>query len=58
MTKTRFRLPLCGATRIMRCETSPHLWEPTFDLLRNKVVVELSVVGRLPEIVVALTENL
>jgi hypothetical protein len=22
MTKTRFRLPLCGATRIVRCETS------------------------------------
>lgn len=34
------------------------LWEPTFDLLRNKAVVELSVVGRLPEIVVALTESL
>jgi hypothetical protein len=34
------------------------LWEPTFDLLRNKVVVELSVVGRLPEIVVGLTEGL
>ena len=28
------------------------------ELLRNKVVVELSVVGRLPEIVVALTEGL
>jgi len=34
------------------------LWEPTFDLLRNKVVAELSVVGRLPEIVVALSESL
>jgi hypothetical protein len=34
------------------------LWEPTFDLLRNKAVVELSVVGRLPEIVVGLTEGL
>jgi len=34
------------------------LWEPTFDLLRNKVVTELSVVGRLPEIVVALSEGL
>jgi hypothetical protein len=32
--------------------------EPTFDLLRNKPVVELSAVGRLPEIVVALTEGL
>jgi hypothetical protein len=31
------------------------LWEPAFDLLRNEAVVELSVVGRLPEIVVALT---
>jgi hypothetical protein len=34
------------------------LWVPTFDLLRNKVVAELSVVGRLPEIVVGLTEGL
>lgn len=33
-------------------------WEPTFDLLRNKRVVELSVVGRLPEIVVGLSEGL
>ena len=33
------------------------LWEPAFDLLRNKIVVELSVVGRLPEISVALTEG-
>jgi len=43
---------LCGSW------SEEHLWEPTFDLLRNKVVVELSVVGRLPEIVVALTEGL
>jgi hypothetical protein len=43
---------LCGSW------SQEHLWEPTFDLLRNKVVVELSVVGRLPEIVVALTEGL
>jgi len=43
---------LCGSW------SQEHLWEPTFDLLRNKVVVELPVVGRLPEIVVALTENL
>jgi hypothetical protein len=34
------------------------LWEPTFDLLRSKMVVELSIVGRLPEIVVGLTEGL
>jgi hypothetical protein len=34
------------------------LWEPTFDLLRNEAIVELSVVGRLPEIVVALTGSL
>lgn len=34
------------------------LWEPTFDLLRNKTVVDLSVVGRLPEISVALTDGL
>jgi len=33
------------------------LWEPMFDLLRNKTVVDLSVVGRLPEIVVAQTEG-
>ncbi|WP_448040640.1 hypothetical protein [Bradyrhizobium liaoningense] len=33
-------------------------WEPTFDLLRNKRVVALSLVGRLPEIVVGLTEGL
>jgi len=43
---------LCGSW------SQEHLWEPTFDLLHNKVVVELSVVGRLPEIVVALTESL
>jgi hypothetical protein len=34
------------------------LWQPTFDLLRNKAVLELSLVGRLPEIAVALSENL
>jgi len=43
---------LCGSW------SGEHLWEPTFDLLRNRVVVELSVVGRLPEVVVALTEGL
>jgi hypothetical protein len=43
---------LCGSW------SEEHLWEPSFDLLRNKVVVELSAVGRLPEIVVALTEGL
>jgi hypothetical protein len=43
---------LCGSW------SEEQLWEPTFALLRNKVVVELSVVGRLPEIVVALTESL
>ena len=43
---------LCGSW------SNEPLWEPTFDLLRNKVVAELSVVGRLPEIVVALTESL
>jgi hypothetical protein len=43
---------LCGSW------SEEHLWGPTFDLLRNKAVVELSVVGRLPEIVVALTEGL
>jgi hypothetical protein len=43
---------LCGSW------SEEHLWEPTFDLLRKKPVVELSVVGRLPEIVVVLTEEL
>ena len=33
------------------------LWQPTFDLLRNETVAELSLVGRLPEIVVALSES-
>jgi hypothetical protein len=40
---------LCGSW------SEEHLWEPTFDLIRNQTVVDLSVVGRLPEIVVALT---
>jgi hypothetical protein len=43
---------LCGSW------SQEHLWEPTFDLLRDKAVVELSTVGRLPEIVVALTDGL
>ncbi|KZD25500.1 hypothetical protein A4A58_03545 [Tardiphaga robiniae] len=43
---------LCGSW------SEEHLWAPAFDLLRNKVVVDLSVVGRLPEIVIALTEGL
>jgi hypothetical protein len=42
---------LCGSW------SDEHLWEPTFDLLRNRAVVDLSVVGRLPEVVVALTED-
>jgi hypothetical protein len=33
------------------------LWEPTFDLLRKKSVVELSLFGRLPEISIALTDG-
>jgi hypothetical protein len=43
---------LCGSW------SNEPLWEPTFDLLRNKAVADLSVVGRLPEIVVALSESL
>jgi hypothetical protein len=43
---------LCGSW------SQENLWEPTFELLRKKAVVELSTVGRLPEIVVALTESL
>ena len=42
---------LCGSW------SGEHLWEPTFDLLRNRAVVDLSVVGRLPEVVVALAEE-
>lgn len=42
---------LCGSW------SDEHLWEPTFDLLRNRAVVDLSVVGRLPEVVVALAED-
>jgi hypothetical protein len=33
------------------------LWESTFDLLRNKAVVDISIMGRLPEVVVALAED-
>lgn len=38
---------LCGSW------SDEELWEPTFDLIRNQAVVDVSVVGRLPEIVVA-----
>lgn len=40
---------LCGSW------SDEHLWEPTFELLRNKLVTDVSIAGRLPEIVVALT---
>jgi hypothetical protein len=47
-----------GTTSILRGSWSDErLWEPTFDLLRNRAVTDLSVVGRLPEVVVALTED-
>jgi hypothetical protein len=42
---------LCGSW------SDERLWEPTFDLLRNRAVTDLSVVARLPEVVVALTED-
>jgi hypothetical protein len=42
---------LCGSW------SAEHLWEPSFDLLRNRAIVDLSLVGRLPELVVALTEG-
>jgi hypothetical protein len=42
---------LCGSW------SDEELWEPTFDLLRNRAVVDLSVVGRLPEVVVAMAED-
>ncbi len=34
------------------------LWEPTFDRIRKKAVSDLSIFGRLPEIVVALSDDL
>ena len=40
---------LCGSS------SDEHLWKQTFDLIRNQTVVDLSVVGRLPEIAIALT---
>ena len=43
---------LCGSW------SEEFLWGPTFDLLRNKVVQELSVVGRLPEIAIVLAGDL
>ena len=43
---------LCGSW------SEERLWKPTFDLLQNKNVVELSLFGRLPEVSVALTEGL
>jgi len=43
---------LCGSW------SEESLWQSTFDLVRNKSVLQLSVVGRLPEIVVALSESL
>ncbi|CCE01410.1 hypothetical protein [Bradyrhizobium sp. STM 3809] len=33
-------------------------WAETFDLIRNRTIVELSLVGRLPEIAVALSDEL
>ena len=42
---------LCGSW------SEEHLWEQTFDLIRNKSVVDVSALGRLPEIVVSLTED-
>jgi hypothetical protein len=42
---------LCGSC------SDEHLWQPTFDLLRNQTVVDLSVAGRLPEIAVALKDD-
>jgi hypothetical protein len=42
---------LCGSW------SKEELWQPTFDLLLNKAVVDLSVIGRLPEVVVGLTED-
>jgi hypothetical protein len=34
------------------------LWKPSFDLLQNKTIVGVSLFGRLPEISVALSEDL
>jgi hypothetical protein len=43
---------LCGSW------SNESLWQPNFDLIRDKLLLELSIVGRLPEIVVALSGNL
>jgi hypothetical protein len=43
---------LCGSW------SEESLWQPTFDLLRNKTVAEVSVLGRLPEIVLSLSGSL
>ena len=43
---------LCGSW------SEESLWATTFDLLRNREVIELSTIGRLPEIVVALRGSL
>jgi hypothetical protein len=42
---------LCGSW------SEEHLWAPTFDMLRNSAVVDVSLFGRLPEIVVAFAES-
>jgi hypothetical protein len=33
------------------------LWEPTFDMLRNSAVVDVSLFGRLPEIIIAFSDD-
>ena len=43
---------LCGSW------SDESLWQPNFDLIRNKTVLGLTLFGRLPEIAVALSENL
>jgi hypothetical protein len=43
---------LCGSW------SQEQLWKPSFDLIHNKTVVEVSVFGRLPEVSVALSDGL
>lgn len=43
---------LCGSW------SEEDLWEATFDQLRNSAVVDVSTIGRLPEIAVSLTGGL
>jgi hypothetical protein len=47
-----------GSSIICGSWSEEPLWEPIFDLLRSQAVVDLSLLGRIPEIVVTLSESL